>query len=312
MKGKILIVDTIHPSIFPELEALGFASDYLPDISRGEVLKIISGYRGIIVRSKLTIDADLLKRASQLEFIARAGAGVDLIDVTEVNNRGIKIFNAGEGNRNAVAEHAIGMLLCLLNKIHTSDREVRNFQWRREENRGYELGKLTVGIVGYGNTGRAFAKRLSGFGCKILAYDKYHKLTGDELVKEAGMEEIYSNVDILSLHIPLNIETKGMINKDFLDRFKKKIWLVNTSRGEIVKLKDLNEALDNRTVSGAALDVLENENLHNLNIDQKLNLENLVKRDNVVFTPHVAGWTFESLIKINQTLVGKIRDHYGS
>lgn len=301
----------MHPSIVSMLEGIGVVPDYRPSVKRDDLLKIVMNYEGLIVRSKVKIDKELLDLASNLKIIARAGAGLDQIDIEEVERRNIKVLNAPEGNRDAVGEHAVGMLLSLMNKMQTGDQEVRNGIWKREKNRGYEVGGLTIGIIGYGNMGKAFAKRIKGFGCRVIAYDKYISGYADEYAEEVSIEDIFKDADVLSLHIPLTEVSRRMVDKNFIANFKKNFWLVNTARGEVVQQADLIEALDSGKIRGAALDVLENEKFETLTSIQKLNFENLVERENILFTPHVAGWTYESLVKINEVLVEKLRESIG-
>ena len=302
----------MHPSLVPMLEQVGFFAHYRPTITRQELIEVIGDFEGIIIRSKTILDEELLSKASKLEFIARAGAGLDLIDLEAVKKRDIVLFNAPEGNRDALAEHCIGMLLCLFNKLNYADNEVRNGIWKREANRGIELMGKTVGLIGYGNMGQAFAKRLKGFGVKVLAYDKYIKGFSDEFATESTLEEIYQQADILSLHIPLTDETKGWLSTDFYHHFQKNIYLINSARGEIVVLTDLLEALKTGKVAGACLDVLENEKLDQLSSEQQETYSVLFKQKNILFTPHVAGWTHESYVKINEVLVRKITDYYNA
>jgi D-3-phosphoglycerate dehydrogenase len=302
-----LIVDEMHPSIIPMLEKAGLSPDFRPGISREEVMNIIGNYDGIVVRSKLNVNKEILDKALKLKFIARAGAGLDLIDTEEVDKRNILLFNAPEGNRDALAEHAMALILSLLNKIRIADQEVRSGKWDREGNRGYELQNKTVALIGYGFMGKALAIRLKAFGCELLAYDKYLKNFSDGIVKESGMEEIFERADLVSFHIPLDAETRGSINESYLSRFKKEIWLINTARGEILPLKDLNKLLKSGKVRGAGLDVLENEKINKLTDAQQEIFEELVKSDKVILTPHIAGWTFESYVRINEVLVDKIR-----
>ena len=227
-----------------------------------------------------------------------------------LEDKGIEIVNAPEGNRDALAEHAIGLLLSLLNNINSSDKEVRNFIWDREGNRGIELSDKTVGIIGYGYMGQAFVQRLRAFDCRVLVYDKYKKGFGTKKVEEVSLDKLFDKADILSLHIPLNEETKGWVNAEFLERFRKEIYLLNTARGEILPLIELLKTLDSGKVKGAALDVLEKEKFNNLTDEQKADFENLFSRQNVVLSPHVGGWTFASYKRINEVLVGKIAAHY--
>ncbi|WP_420385745.1 NAD(P)-dependent oxidoreductase [Roseivirga sp.] len=310
MNKKCLIIDDMHESIVPLLAEIGIEVTYAPGISRDEILEAIGDYEGILVRSKTTIDQEFVDHAGKLEFIGRAGAGLDKIDVDYVEARNIEILNAPEGNRDALAEHAVGMLLSLLNKINTSDNEVRNWIWDREGNRGVELSDKTVGIIGYGYMGQAFVQRLRAFDCRVLVYDKFKKGFGTKKVEEVSLEKIFSKADILSLHVPLTSETRGWVNKDFISQFRKDIHLLNTARGEIVPLKDLLELMDSGKVLGAALDVLEKEKFDQLSEEEKDRFENLFSRKNVVLSPHVAGWTFASYKRINEVLVSKIAQYY--
>ncbi len=288
------------------LEEKGHKPDYRPDISRAEVLEIIGDYEGIVVRSKMQLDEAFLQRATHLKFIARAGAGLDQIDVEAVLRRTIQLFNAPEGNRDAVAEHAMGMLLSLLNHLPQADKQVRNRVWNREVNRGTELKGMTVGIIGYGNTGREFAKRIQAFGCTVLAYDKYLQNFSDEYVRESTLEEIFAQVHVLSLHIPLTPETNRWFTKATFDAFTHSIFFVNTSRGEVAPLADVQAALEKGKILGACLDVLENEKLQSLTPEQEAAFAYLSQSDRVLFSPHVAGWTHQSYVKINEVLVAKI------
>lgn len=304
---KVLIVDRMHESIFPMLEEIGFQADYRPEISTDEIYRLIGSYELLFVRSKVRVDDQLLNQAPLLKLVGRAGAGIDQIDIQALEKRGILLINAPEGNKDAVAEHAVGMLLCLFNKMLQADAQVRAGIWDREGNRGLEISGKTVGIIGYGYMGQAFARRLQGFDCRVLAYDKFREQYGDSFAKACSQEEIWQEADVLSLHIPLTAENRGLINQHYLNRFRKGIYLINTARGELLPLKGLRFALENGKVKGAVLDVLENEKLHHLSPEQEENFSYLVKSDKVVFTPHVAGWSHESYIKINRTLVEKLK-----
>jgi len=303
---KILIIDDMHSSITPLLENAGFQVDYRPEITRPEIEEIVAEYEGMLIRSKTPMNRALLEKAVKLKFIGRAGAGLDKIDLEYIEEKGIQLFHAPEGNRDAVGEHAIGMLLALFNNLNKADKEVRKGIWDREGNRGEELEGKTVGIFGYGNMGQAFARRLSGFGVKVLAYDKYRENYSDSYANEASFEEIQEQADVLSIHVPLTEETRDFFTTEVLNGFKKPFYLINTARGEVISLDTLNNALSEGVLKGALLDVLENEKLHMLNAAQKISFERLVERDNVLFTPHIAGWTFQSYEKINQVLVAKI------
>ncbi len=307
MLKKVLVIDPMHESLRAMLEPLGWEVDYHPALTRNEIRDKHIGYLGLIVRSKTTIDQDLLGDHPTIRFVGRAGAGLDNVDLQYLAKKNIHVIHAAEGNRDAVGEFTVGILLALLRNIPRAHQEVINGIWLRESNRGEEIMSKTVGIVGFGNMGRAFAHRLMGFGCKILAYDKYKHGFTNEFCQEADMERLYAETDILSLHIPLTDETRGMVNAGYLSRFKKKIILLNTSRGEIVPLSELAESFDMGLLRGAALDVLENEKLNELTDIQREGFRNLVVGGNVIFTPHIAGWTFESHIKINVALVEKIK-----
>jgi D-3-phosphoglycerate dehydrogenase len=271
---------------------------------------IIGDYFGAVIRSKITFDADMLSAATQLRFIARVGAGMESIDVEYAKSKGIVCFNSPEGNRDAVAEHALGMLLNLLNNLNRADAEVRKGIWRREANRGIEIKGKTIGIIGYGNMGGAFAQRLKGFGCNVLAYDKYKTGFSDEFVTECDMETIFAEINILSLHVPLTAETRYLVNEEYIRKFRNNIWLINTSRGPVVNTASLVEALKSGKVSGAALDVLEYEKTSFEAMDAEAfpePLKQLVSFENVILSPHIAGWTVESKYKLAKVLADKIR-----
>jgi D-3-phosphoglycerate dehydrogenase / 2-oxoglutarate reductase len=310
---KILIVDDLHENIFPLLTEMGFEVNYQPDIKRNEILEIIKDYEGLIIRSKTKVDKDFLSHCDKLEFIGRAGAGLDLIDLEEVTKRNIKVFAANEGNSDAVAEHTMGMILMLFNKLNWADAEVRHRIWLREKNRGIELKGMTVGIIGYGNMGIALAQRLMGFGVKVLAYDKVEKKDYEYglYAEKASMEKIFGETDLVSIHVPLTNETRMMINDDFIQKFKKNIFIINTSRGEVASTDSILKGLKSGKIRGACLDVLENEKLATLTTEQQEVYSQLFKLKNVILTPHIAGWTVESYRKINEVLVEKIREMLG-
>lgn len=307
---SVLIADEMQAGIIPMLEELGFVVHYEPGITPDEVAARIGSYHGLIVRSKLRIDSDFLDKAEKLEFIGRAGAGMDQIDIKAAEKKGVRLVNAPEGNQDALAEHTIGMILTLFNKLHTSDREVRQKVWDRDGNRGVELKEKTLAVIGYGYMGEAFAKRLLGFGCKVIVYDKYKRGFGSIKAEEVSMEEVFLEADIVSLHVPLTNDTRHMVDAQYISRFKKPFWLVNTSRGEIVNLQDLLEGMKSKRILGAALDVLENEKLHTLTSEQAATFQALAELPNVLFTPHVAGWSYESYERINKVLVEKISRIY--
>lgn len=304
---KILIIDEMHMSIIPLLENEGYQVDYRPEIERLEIEAIIEEYTGLIIRSKTPMDKALLEKAVNMKFIGRAGAGLDKIDLKYLEKRDIKLFHAAEGNKDAVGEQAIGMLLSLFNHIAKADQEVKKGIWKREENRGEELQGKTFGIIGYGNMGEAIARKLSGFDVNILAYDKYKSGFGTFHVTEVGFRQLQEEVDILSMHVPLTPETRNFLTMEVLEQFAKPFYFINTARGEIISFDTLNAALDRGIILGAVLDVLENEKFSTFTKNQKIAFEKLASRHNVIFSPHIAGWTHQSYEKINQVLVGKIK-----
>lgn len=287
----------------------GFVCDEDYTSPKQEVQSKLHHYHGVVIRSRFVIDREFIDAGKQLKVIGRAGAGMENINVSYAASKGITCVHAPEGNRVAVAEHALGMLLALMNNFRRADNEVRNATWKREANRGTELTGKTVAIIGFGNTGSAFAKVLQGFDVKILAYDKYKANFGSDSVKESNYEEIFCNADVISFHVPLSVETKGMVNEKFLSSFTKPIWLLNTSRGPIVDTTSLVSAIEQNKIIGAGLDVLEYESIsfENLTADQLPEaFQKLRASDRVILSPHVAGWTHESHVKIAQTLADKI------
>lgn len=304
---KVLIVDLMHDSIEPLLQKAGFEPDYRPDITREEVLKIIGQYEGLVIRSKLNVDKEVIDAATALKFVARAGAGLDQIDYSYLTEKGITLVNAPEGNRDALGEHAVGMLLSLMHKINTGNQEVKAGKWLREANRGWELMGKTVGIYGFGFMGSAFAKKLRGFGCKVVAYDKYRTKVDDDHVEVVDLETFFRETEILSIHVPLTAETRFLFDDDYLARFKQLKLILNTARGEVLKLSSVIKLLEKGTIIGAGLDVLENEKLNQLTEEQRRDFEKLVVLPNVILTPHVAGWTFESYRKINEVMIAKLQ-----
>ena len=310
--SRILILDPVHPLIPEELSAHGFICDCFPGCDRVKVLSIIGEYAGVIVRSRTRLDREILAGAGQLKFIGRVGSGMENIDVGSAERAGIVCINSPEGNRDAVGEHALGMILALLNHIPRADREVRNGRWIREANRGTEIKGKTVAIIGYGNTGSAFAQRLKGFDARVISYDKYKQGYTDGNTRETDPEEIFYEADILSLHVPLTEETTFLVDREFLGRFRKEIWLINTSRGKIVKTADLVEAMKTGKVIGAALDVLEYEesSFESLSGGFPEDLKYLTGSDRVILSPHIAGWTRESEIKLATVLVRKIIEFF--
>jgi D-3-phosphoglycerate dehydrogenase / 2-oxoglutarate reductase len=306
-QSKILITDELHPLLQEGLISDGFIVDYIPEITEQEVLEIIHDYEGLVINSKVYAGKDMLDRGVKLKFVCRAGSGLEAIDLEYAKQKSVTAFNSPEGNRNAVAEHALGMLLNMMNHISIADREVRNYEWKREKNRGHELSGKTLGLIAYGNTARAFAKLLRGFDVKILAYDKYQKGFGNAQVKESALQEIFEEAEVLSLHLPLTAETHFMIDYAFLSSFHKPIWLINTSRGKVLRTADLLRAIEGGKISAAALDVLENEKLNLLNAEEQRVFQQLISDHRVLLTPHIAGWTHESKVKIATVLLERIR-----
>jgi D-3-phosphoglycerate dehydrogenase len=301
---NILIVDDIHTIFIERAEALGYTCDYRPDIKPDEVLSIIAGYEGLLIRSKFRVDKAVIDTATNLRFICRAGAGMDNIDEAYALSKGIHLMNAPEGNSDAVGEHAVGMLLSLMNNFNRADAQTRAGSWQREANRGFELKGKTVGIIGYGHMGQSFARKLSGFEVNVIAYDKYRTGFSDSYAREVSMEEIVKHSDVLSLHIPLTAETNGMVDDEYLFHFKKPIFLINTARGKVVKTQAVLNAIKDGKIRAAGLDVLEVEKFPALS-QQPWFIE-LVQSGQVLLTPHVAGWTFDSYRKLSEVLAQKL------
>jgi D-3-phosphoglycerate dehydrogenase / 2-oxoglutarate reductase len=304
---NVLIIDEMHLSILGLLEKEGFQVTYSPDITRAQILDQIGNYEGLIIRSKTPMDRELLEKATRLQFIGRAGAGLDQLDLAYLKKRGVQLFHAAKGNRDAVAEHALGGILALFNHLVQADQQVRKGVWDREGNRGEELMGKTVGIFGFGNMGKAFSKRLKGFGVQVLAYDKYKKEFGSKRVQEVSWEAVKKEADLLSIHVPLTEETRDFFTIEELRTFSKPFWLINTARGEVIRLETLNQALDEGILKGVVLDVLENEKFQRFSPAQKEQFDRLAQRENVLFSPHVAGWTVESYVKINLVLLKQIK-----
>ena len=310
---NIIHLDNNDPLLVDQLKSLGHNNIIDVKSSKTEIEKTIHFYDGIVIRSRFKIDKSFIDKATNLKFIARVGAGLESIDVDFAKKKGIYLFSAPEGNRNAVGEHTLGMLLALLNKIRLADLSVRSGNWLRETNRGVELDGKIVGIIGYGNMGKAFAKKLKGFDVKVLCYDIKDNL-GDENAKQVTLQELQNNVNILSLHTPETKDTIGMINSQFISNFSNPFWLLNTARGSSIVTKDLVKALRNNKVLGAGLDVLEYENSSFESLftagHQPDSMEYLIKSDKVLLSPHIAGWTIESQKKLAQVIVDKIKTIY--
>lgn len=307
---KILHLDTNHPLLISQLNDLEFINDEDYTSSKEEIEAKIHLYDGFIIRSRFSIDAQFLEKATNLKFIGRVGAGLENIDCIYAKSKEITLIAAPEGNRNAVGEHALAMLLSLFNNLNKADKEVRNGQWLREENRGIELDGKTVGLIGYGNMGKSFAKKLRGFNVELLCYDLKPNVS-DENCKQVSLEELQQKVDVLSLHTPQTALTKNMVSVNFINNFKKNFWLINTARGSSIVTKDLVVALKSGKILGAGLDVLEYEKTSFENLFSKNKIpeafEYLIHSDNVLLSPHIAGWTVESNKKLAQTIVDKIK-----
>jgi len=305
---RVLITDFAHESLVTGLELRGFQVDYFPDIGQGEVLKIISSYDGLIINSKIKANQALIKCADRLSFVCRLGSGLEVIDQIAASSRKIAVINSPEGNSNAVAEHALGMLLALFNNIALSDKEVRSFIWNRELRRGIELEGRTIGIIGYGHTGTSFRRVLQGFNVKVLVYDKYiepSQVQGPiEVAKD--IERIKKESDIISFHLPLTSETKGMIDDKWINACKKGVYLINTSRGSLIHTDAIVRALESGRIGGACLDVFENEKPTTFSPEEIELYKRLYHFPNLILTPHVAGWTKESKFKIAKVLLEKI------
>ena len=303
---KILQLDTNHPLITEQLSAKGFMLDEDTTSTYDEVLEKIADYEGIIIRSRIPVDQNFLEHAKNLKFIARVGAGIENIDVRFAEERGIKLISSPEGNRDSVAEHVVGMLLILMHRLFISSAEVKNGIWKREENRGDELLGKTFGIIGYGNMGKAVAKRLSGFGVKVIFHDILPNLS-DEFATQVSLDTLKNEADILSLHIPITNETHHLIDSQFISEMKKDFYFINTARGKNVKTSDLVEAIRSGKVRGACLDVLEYEkpSFENLEVENN-DSAFLLQSEKVIVTPHIAGWTVQSKEKLAQVIVDKI------
>lgn len=307
---KILHIDSNHELMIEQLKAAGHINDEDYTSTKEEIEAKIDQYEGVVIRSRFKIDKQFLDAATNLKFIARVGAGLESIDIPYAESKGVALIAAPEGNRNAVGEHALGMLLMLFNKLKQADAEVRSGQWNREKNRGLELEGKTVGLIGYGNMGNAFSKKLKGFDCEVLCYDIRPNL-GNENATQVSLEELQQRADVLSLHTPWTPLTDKMVDTEFINGFKKPFWLINTARGKSVVTEALANALKSGKILGAGLDVLEYEklsfeNLFTVTEQMPEPLQYLIQAENVVLTPHIAGWTVESKIKLAQTIVDKI------
>jgi D-3-phosphoglycerate dehydrogenase len=306
MSRKVLVTAKTHPYLVEQLENKGFEVIYQPSISYDEVYSTIGDCVGLIVTTRIRVDKHIIDHAPLLQWIGRLGSGMELIDVPYAESKGIHCASSPEGNRDAVGEQAVGMLLCLLNNVLKSSLELRNGIWERDGNRGYELNGKTVGIIGYGNTGSTFAHKLQGFDVNILAYDKYKTGFGTAAVKEATMEDIFREADVVSVHLPLTAETKHLGNAAFFASFARPVWFMNTARGKLVNNRDLIAALESGVLAGACLDVLENEKLETYNEEEKAQLAWLLKAPNVIVTPHIAGYSHQASIKMARIVLEKL------
>ncbi|SFP81851.1 NAD(P)-dependent oxidoreductase [Hymenobacter arizonensis] len=306
--GVCLVIDEMHASLEAMLQAIGVKIDYCPHLTAAEVPAALAAYpyEGLMVRSKLRITADLLSHGPQLRYIARAGAGVDNIDEPALAAAGVTLLNAPEGNRDAVGEYAMGLLLALLRNIVPAHQEVRQGQWRREANRGEEVGGKTIGLLGYGHMGRAFARRLRAFGCTVLAHDIDPACPADDFATLVSLAELQARAEVLSLHIPYSAANHHFVNEALLQGFQQPFWLLNTARGEVLDHAAAVQTLQAGKLRGAALDVLENEKLSTLSADQRARFDYLSTAPNVILSPHIGGWTHQSYARINEVLVKKI------
>ncbi len=302
----IIITAPVHPYFLNTLTQKGYVYEYLPAITYEELEQRIPVAEGLVVTTRIKVDKNLLCRSDKLKWIGRLGSGMELIDVEFAASKNIRCESSPEGNKNAVAEHALGMLLNVLRNIHKSEKEIGEGKWMREPNRGVELSQKTVGIIGFGNTGSAFAKILSGFDVTVLAYDKYKFDFGKNNIREASIEQVCKYADVISFHLPLNSDTAHLCGRSLFNMMESKPVIINTSRGEIVQITHLLEALNAGVISGACLDVLENESLLTLSDHEKAELESLVQHPKVIVTPHIAGYTHEAFLEMAKVLIRKL------
>lgn len=311
-KKKVLITDGVHELLLDGLKRLGYEIDYHPNIKLQEVRQIVAQYQGMVINSKILVDRQMLDSAINMKFVARLGSGMEIVDLGYAKEKDVAVFSAPEGNRNAVAEHALGMLLSLANNLNRCDHEVKNFYWDREKNRGFEIMGKTIGLIGFGNTGMAFAQKLRGMGMKVLAYDKYKLDTPFPLdfVQAASLSDLKKESDIISFHLPLTDETIDYVDQDFVEECKKGVIFINTSRGKVIPTDILISGLENGSIGGACLDVFENEKPNTFSEKERSKFEQLYRFENVILSPHVAGWTIQSKQRLAEVLLNKIKKHF--
>ena len=307
MKGKVLITAYVHPSLAPALTAMGYELVVNEKINRDELLATVGEYTGIIITTRLLIDKEIFNNATNLKWLGRLGSGMEIVDVDYASQKNIQCFSSPEGNCDAVAEWCLGTLISLRRNIQLAWQEVKQAEWMREANRGWELRGKTVGIIGYGNTGKAFAALLEPFGVKVLAHDKYKHGFGSGHVVESSLEDIHAQADVVSFHLPLRTETQHYANDHFFSKLQRKPYLLNSSRGSVVDTSALQKALDAGWIAGAGLDVLENEQLASYSAKEKQQLQDLTGRSNVIITPHIAGYSHEALFKMADLIVQKLK-----